>query len=97
MYCQMAVESIKNESLAQIVLPNVYQMFQLAEETNFEVSSNAFVVIKEVLTRHKTLAANFMDKNFDQFFEKYNVMVKSDNYLTKRQSLKASINFYHFI
>lgn len=90
MYSKMLCECIKHESLAQLVVPNVYVLFKLAEETNFEVSSSAFECIKEILTRHKTLVANFMDKNFDEFFEKYAVMVKSDNYLTKRQSLGVS-------
>ncbi len=89
MYQQMLVECIKHEVLAQMVLPSIYVLFRLAEETNFEVSSNAFVCVKELLTRHKKLVADFLDKNFDQFFDKYSVMIKSENYLTKRQSLKV--------
>ncbi|KAL0486014.1 calcium binding protein [Acrasis kona] len=88
MYCQMLVESIKHAPLAQMVLPRAYQMFKLAEEVNFEVSSNAFLVVREILTRHKTLVANFMDTNFDVFFEKYSIMMKSNNYMTRRQSIK---------
>ncbi|CAD6579807.1 MAG: hypothetical protein CYPHOPRED_001013 [Cyphobasidiales sp. Tagirdzhanova-0007] len=42
----------------------------------------------ELLTRHKPMVAEFLDKNYDEFFSNYAVLVSSDNYVTKRQSLK---------
>lgn len=44
---------------------------------------------KDMLTKHKTLIANYMAVNFDMFCEKYNnVLILSDSYVTKRQSIK---------
>jgi calcium binding protein 39 len=44
---------------------------------------------QEILTRHKALVATYLETNFDQFFSKYNrMLIQSDNYVTKRQSIK---------
>ena len=44
---------------------------------------------QEILTRHKPLISTFLQTNFDNFFAKYNtVLVQSDSYVTKRQSIK---------
>lgn len=82
---------------------------------NFEVGSDAFATFKDLFTRHKTLAAQFLTSNFDQVrrlvnaallrarlyqltwavailvvqvFAKYNSLLMSENYVTRRQSLK---------
>ena len=42
-----------------------------------------------MLTRHKVLVAQYLSTNFDLFFDKYNnILVKSESYVTKRQSIK---------
>ena len=44
---------------------------------------------KDILTKHKTLLANYLYVNFDLFFSKYNtILVQSESYVTKRQSIK---------
>ncbi|KAK4946654.1 hypothetical protein LTR28_007780, partial [Elasticomyces elasticus] len=42
-----------------------------------------------ILIRHKSIVAKYVEVNFDLFFSKYNnVLIKSESYVTKRQSLK---------
>lgn len=44
---------------------------------------------QELLTKHKQIVAQYLSTNFDLFFDKYNnILVKSDSYVTKRQSIK---------
>ena len=43
---------------------------------------------QELLTRHKMLAAEFLETNFDRVFGNYQKLLHSDNYVTRRQSLK---------
>ena len=44
---------------------------------------------QEILTKHKQLVAQFLNINFDMFFESYNkILIQSDSYVTKRQSIK---------
>jgi len=35
------------------------------------------------------LVAEFLERNYDVFFEKYTQLLQSTNYVTKRQSLKV--------
>lgn len=41
-----------------------------------------------MLTKHKVLCAKFLETHFDDFCKKYNILLQSRNYVTKRQSLK---------
>ncbi|KAF0700204.1 Aste57867_9258 [Aphanomyces stellatus] len=87
----MLRESIRHESLARIVLnsPDLWKFFDVyVHLPNFDVGSDAFATFKDLLTRHKALVSVFFESNFDHVFEKYNTLLSSENYVTRRQSLK---------
>ena len=42
-----------------------------------------------MVTKHKSMCAEYLDKNYDAFFGKYSALLKSENYVTRRQSLKV--------
>ncbi|KAK7899475.1 hypothetical protein WMY93_020328 [Mugilogobius chulae] len=42
----------------------------------------------DLLTRHKITCADFLENNYDRVFTEYEKLLHSDNYVTKRQSLK---------
>ncbi|KMU82712.1 conidiophore development protein hymA [Coccidioides immitis H538.4] len=66
-----------------------WNFFHWINESSFEVSADAFTTFREILTRHKALVAGYLATNFDLFFSTYNnVLVLSDSYVTKRQSIK---------
>ncbi|KAF2835718.1 Mo25-like protein [Patellaria atrata CBS 101060] len=66
-----------------------WKFFDWIDKSAFEVSADAFNTFREILTRHKQLIATFLEVNFDLFFQKYNrILVQSDSYVTKRQSIK---------
>lgn len=41
-----------------------------------------------MLTRHKILCAEFLESNYDKVFTHYQQLLNSENYVTRRQSLK---------
>ncbi|KAG2779702.1 hypothetical protein JG687_00015178 [Phytophthora cactorum] len=87
----MLRESIRHEILAGKILysPDLWKFFdEYVHLPNFEVGSDAFATFKDLFTRHKTLAATFFTSNFDVVFAKYNCLLMSENYVTRRQSLK---------
>jgi len=86
----MLRECIRYEILTKILLQdeNFYVFFTLVESPNFDVASDAFTTFKELLTKHKPLVAEFLEKNYEKFFEDYTQLLHSPNYVTKRQSLK---------
>jgi len=44
--------------------------------------------MQELLTRHKPLCAEFLEVNYDKVFTHYQQLLNSENYVTRRQSLK---------
>lgn len=83
-------ECVKHEPLAKIVLysDRLWDFFKYVEVANFDVASDAFATFKELLTKHKALSAEFLEKNYERVFEKYTTLLNSPNYVTRRQSLK---------
>ena len=87
-----------------------YKFPHYIETTTFGISCDAYTNLKETLTRHKTMVAEYLDKNYDrvsfylclspmslrtdhftlepQFFSSFTTLILSNNYVTKRQSLK---------
>merc|ERR1712183_682834 len=44
--------------------------------------------LKLLTTRHKDLLAKWLEANYDAFFRKFNSLISSKNYVTRRQSLR---------
>ncbi|WVN89911.1 uncharacterized protein L203_105141 [Cryptococcus depauperatus CBS 7841] len=83
-------EMLRYEPLARILLySNQFYTFpDYIENTSFGISCDALGNMKEALTRHKTMVAQYLEANYDRFFNMYNTLILSSNYVTKRQSLK---------
>jgi len=47
------------------------------------------VCAQDLLTKHKMMAAEFLDANYDKVFAHYQRLLNSDNYVTRRQALKV--------
>lgn len=92
-YGSMLRETIRYERLAALLLPSkqsqcFYQLFDFVESPLFDVASDAFQSLKDLLTKHKLLVAMFLESQYDVFFAHYHALIRSQNYVTKRQSLK---------
>lgn len=83
-------DACRHEALAKVVLlsPEFYQLFVYVQGTAFDVSSDAFSTLKDLLTRHKSLVAEFLTMHYDEFFKHYSKLIEADNYVTNRQALK---------
>ncbi|GLB40983.1 putative mo25 protein [Lyophyllum shimeji] len=83
-------EMLRHEQLAKILLHSdqFYKFPHYIEATTFGISCDAFANLKETLTRHKPMVADYLDKNYDRFFSSFTTLILSNNYVTKRQSLK---------
>ncbi len=50
----------------------LYVLFRIARKSeNFDLASDAFLSIKDILTRQKQLAAGWILNNFDEYFQNY--------------------------
>lgn len=46
------------------------------------------MIFQDLITKHKSLCADFLEKNYERFFESYQKLLLSENYVVRRQSLK---------
>jgi len=83
-------ECIHQEKLAKHILqsPTFYRFFDWLELKAFEIASDAYCTFKDLLTYQKSLVSDFMIDNFDKLFAAYDKLLESENYVTKRLSLK---------
>ncbi|KAF2218459.1 Mo25-like protein [Elsinoe ampelina] len=66
-----------------------WKFFDWIDKSLFEVSTDAFDTFRNLMIKHKPMVAKYIDTNFDMFFDKYNnTLIKSESYVTKRQSIK---------
>ncbi|CAN7996955.1 unnamed protein product, partial [Ixodes pacificus] len=86
----MLRECARYEALAKIILysDEFYKFFNYVEVSTFDIASDAFSTFKELLTRHKMVCADFLEQQYDKVFFHYQNLLISENYVTKRQSLK---------
>ncbi|CAN6459933.1 unnamed protein product [Victoria cruziana] len=90
-YGAMLRECIRHQSIARYVLESehIKKFFDYIQLPNFDIASDASATFKELLTRHKSTVAEFLNKNFDWFFAEYNSkLLESPNYITRRQAVK---------
>lgn len=87
---QMLKEAIRHERLARIILfhHSFYNLFEYSQASSFDIASDAFGTFKDIVTRHKSMCSSFLDMNYDVFFNEYRKLLESQNYVTKRQSIK---------
>lgn len=83
-------ECIRHEELASLLLQTelFWTFFKLVEVSDFDVASDAFSTFKDCLVRHAAISARFIQANMDRFVASYNSLLRSPNYVTRRQSLK---------
>lgn len=91
----MLRECIKFPSLAKYILESTsFELFlKYVELPNFDVASDAFTTFKDLLTRHETAVSEFLTARYEEFFELYEKLLTSANYVTRRQSLKLLSEF----
>ena len=72
----MLRETARYEKLCRHILysKEFMRMFDYVQLPTFEIASDAAASFREILTRHKALAAEYLESNFDSFFTAFNAM-----------------------
>ena len=83
--------------MAKIVLlsENFQDFFKYVQHPQFDIAADAFSTFKDLLSRHKNIASQYLNNNFDAFFQKYNLLLQSDNFVTKLIALKLLNDLLH--
>jgi calcium binding protein 39 len=83
-------DCVKYEPLAKLILdlPSLWCFFDYVNDSPFEISTDAFQTLNDLLSSHSSVVGQFLQANSAQFTVKINALMSSENYVTKRQSLK---------
>ncbi|KAA8492916.1 Calcium-binding protein 39-like [Porphyridium purpureum] len=86
----MLREMLRSEAAAKLILndPLMWRLFEWVQVSDFDVASDAQTTFKDLLTRHTSSVAEFIELEYDRFFEKFNALLRSQNYVARRVSLK---------
>ncbi|XP_018681221.2 uncharacterized protein LOC103986252 isoform X2 [Musa acuminata AAA Group] len=86
----MLRECIKYPTLAKCILESrsFELFFKYVELPTFDIASDALATFKDLLTKHEMIVSQFLSSHYVQFFELYEKLLTSPNYVTRRQSLK---------
>ena len=79
-YGIMLRECARHERLAALLLPTAeeqqfYALFTYIESPYFDVASDAFASLKDLLTKHKPVVAAFLAQHYEPFFQHYHKLV----------------------
>ncbi|KAM3707496.1 hypothetical protein ACJW31_02G029300 [Castanea mollissima] len=91
----MLRDCIQFPSLAKYILESAsFELFfKFVELPTFDVASDAFSTFKDLLTKHDTMVSEYLTARYDEFFNLYENLLTSANYVTRRQSLKLLSDF----
>ncbi|KAH7666931.1 Mo25-like protein [Dioscorea alata] len=95
---QMSIDFAYAYILLYILESTSFELFfTYVELPNFDIASDALATFKisygfpdlfDLLTRHENSVSQFLSSHFEQFFDRYEKLLTSANYMTRRQSLK---------
>lgn len=87
---QILRDCIKYEKINQFILfnPLFWNYFNYVQISIFEIATDAFNTLHDLLTTHKNLVATFLYDNYDQFTTNITKLMQSSNYVVKRQSVR---------
>lgn len=89
----MLRECTKYEQLAQCLIESsdFYRLFEYIELPTFDIASDAFATFEGLLTKHKMFTAALLIESYEKIVPEFNKLLCSDNYVTRRQTLKLVV------
>ncbi|CAA7039647.1 unnamed protein product [Microthlaspi erraticum] len=90
-YTGMLKECVRHQVVAKYILEskNLEKFFDYVQLPYFDVATDASKIFRELLTRHKSTVSEYLAKNYEWFFAKYNTrLLEKGSYFTKRQASK---------
>jgi calcium binding protein 39 len=86
----MLRDCMKHSALVEKFLQEGYyvSLFHIIKTAEFDVASDAFATLRELLSTNPEVSARFILANFNEFFSLFNALLCPESYVNLRQSLK---------
>nr|GEZ10729.1 putative MO25-like protein At5g47540 [Tanacetum cinerariifolium] len=90
-YGRILKECLRHQIVACYLLEpsQLKELFVYIQHPSFDIAADAADVFKDLLTRHKSTVSLSLSRNYSWFFTEFNEqLLKSTNYITRRQAVK---------
>jgi calcium binding protein 39 len=91
LHCSMVLKAcIRHSTVIEVFLREglLLQIIGGAESSSFEVASEVFSILAEILLDNGKVSSPYINEHFEEFFGLYNTLLRKNDYVTVRQSLK---------
>jgi calcium binding protein 39 len=81
---------MRHSSIVEVLLREGFlsQIMGGLDSSSFEVTSEAFAILTEILFDNRDVSAPYVDEHFEEFFGQYNALLRKHDYVTVRRLLK---------
>lgn len=86
----MLRDAVRHEELVEAFFRGGHYvpLFQIIQTAEFDVASDAFATLRELLSSNPEVSARLIVSNFNDFFRLFNGLLGPESYVNLRQSLK---------
>jgi len=93
LHCNMIIRSCTRHAELVVCLLEAnfaMELLKLTQHETFDISSDAFASLREILLTHKATGAKYLEEHFKEFFGPFNelLQMQAEDYVTKRQALR---------
>jgi hypothetical protein len=93
LHCGIMLRSCTRYSELVVFLLEMGAAFELVElvrhdSIDFDVTSDAFASMRELFLAHEEESAKYLEAHFEPFFDLYNELLSTTDYVTQRQALR---------
>jgi hypothetical protein len=87
---QMLISCTRSAELTAALLRGgaASRLIELVRNPNFDIASEAYSVLSELLLAQQASAARFVEANFDDFFGAFHTLLEVENYFVQRPALR---------
>lgn len=90
LHCGVILRScLRHDELVQAFLDGdmVFDLISYAKHPSMDISQDALCSLREVLLDHRAVSAPWVNAHYEKFFEQYNTLLDSTDYLVVRSAL----------
>jgi len=89
LHCGLLLRSCaRYAELAEFLLDarGAFRLMHLVRHPSFDIASDAFACLRELLLMQRDVAAKYVQAHFDEFFTHFNGLLQIDDYVVQRQA-----------
>jgi len=89
-FCVLLSAGMRHSSIVEVLLREGFlsQIMGGLDSSSFEVTSEAFAILTEILLDNRDVSAPYVNEHFEEFFAQCHAVLRKNDYVTVRRLLK---------